>query len=79
MWVEYDYEEAQTEDDVARRQLLALRYRLVSDDYRALTWQAGLLRLADTDSRIRQQAAGEVAVNWTVWSALDSVIAGAES
>lgn len=52
---------AQTEDDVARQQLLALRYRLVADDYRALTWKEGLVRLAATDSRMRQRAAGELA------------------
>jgi HEAT repeat protein len=52
---------ARADADLARERLLALRYRLAADDSRVLTWEGGLVRLAATDSRVRQRAAEELA------------------
>jgi HEAT repeat protein len=51
----------QTEADEARGRLLTLRYRLAAADALELRWPGGVSRLAAADSRIRQQAADELA------------------
>ena len=47
--------------DRDRERLQALRYRLAASDALVLHWPGGVDRLAATDSRERQQAAGELA------------------
>lgn len=47
--------------DEDRRRLVTLRYRLVASDGLALAWPGGLERLSDTDSKVRHQAAEELA------------------
>lgn len=52
---------SEAETDLARERLVALRYRLVAPDGLVLNWPGGLERLADTDAKVRHQAAQELA------------------
>ncbi|MEX0714926.1 MAG: HEAT repeat domain-containing protein [Pirellulales bacterium] len=52
-------EQARTDD--ARQRLTWLRYRLVATEGLVLRWPGGLQRLADRDSKVRHQAAEELA------------------
>ncbi|HLA83809.1 MAG TPA: HEAT repeat domain-containing protein, partial [Thermoguttaceae bacterium] len=51
---------ADAEADQDLRRLRMLRYRLLASDSLVLRWPGGVARLADTDPRVRQQAAEEL-------------------